>query len=71
MNASNDFIINDGILEKYTGTAVNVAVPDGVTEIGMHAFEHCPLNNVYYKNKPFDRLPDKNKNHLALLNNLS
>ena len=35
------FDIQDGTLVKYTGTAKNVVIPDGVTKIGAHAFENC------------------------------
>lgn len=41
MSNRNDFVIKDGILEKYTGTASNVDVPDGVTGIGDKAFCDC------------------------------
>ena len=29
-----EFIINDGVLEQYTGAGGDVVIPDGVTEIG-------------------------------------
>lgn len=35
-----DFIIKDGVLVKYTGRAMEVAIPDGVTEIGDIALCH-------------------------------
>ncbi len=35
------FDIQDGTLVKYTGTAKNVVIPEGVTKIGAHAFENC------------------------------
>ena len=34
-----EFEIQDGVLVKYTGTASEVSVPDGVTKIGDSAFE--------------------------------
>ncbi len=37
--ASSDFIINNGILEKYVGSGRDVAIPDGVKKIGDCAFE--------------------------------
>ncbi len=41
------FVINDGVLEKYTGSAENVVIPDGVKEIGDNAFEMCgKLNGI-------------------------
>ena len=36
-----DFVIENGILQKYTGSAACVTVPDGVTEIGNYAFYGC------------------------------
>ena len=36
-----DFIINNNILEEYTGNAETVIIPNGVTEIGRNAFSEC------------------------------
>lgn len=35
------FEIEDGVLKKYTGTATEVVIPEGVTSIGFGAFEDC------------------------------
>ena len=35
---SDDFEIKDGVLVKYTGTASEVVIPNGVTKIGLNAF---------------------------------
>ena len=35
------FVIEDGVLRKYTGTAAEVVIPDGVTSIGGRAFYYC------------------------------
>ena len=32
-----DFLIIDGVLEKYTGEEEHVIIPDCVTEIGKHS----------------------------------
>lgn len=37
----NDFIINQGVLEKYIGSKRTVTVPDGVTVCGKYAFKDC------------------------------
>lgn len=37
-SSPSDFIIEDGILVKYTGTATNVIVPEGVTQIGGRGY---------------------------------
>ena len=38
MSNASDFIIENGILEKYTGTEKEVSIPEGITEIGVSAF---------------------------------
>lgn len=43
------FEIQDGVLVKYTGTASEVSVPDGVTKIGDSAFEgNTVITNVSF-----------------------
>jgi hypothetical protein len=44
-SSDSDFIIKDGVLERYTGKGGNVVIPDGVAEIGERAFSH---ENTYY-----------------------
>lgn len=42
-----DFIIKDGILEKYVGQEANVVIPDSVAEIGGLVFSFCMgLKNI-------------------------
>ena len=41
MSRSADFVIEDGILKKYIGSGEDVAIPQGVTEIGPRAFGFC------------------------------
>ena len=41
MSNVNDFIIENGILKKYTGTAANVIIPDGVVGIDCQVFRRC------------------------------
>lgn len=36
--ASGDFVIENGVLMKYTGTNVDVVIPSGVTSIDGNAF---------------------------------
>ena len=54
-----DFIVDDGVLVRYTGSAEDVVVPDGVTAIGYKAFFGfsgrdrarkvcCPKGSAYY-----------------------
>lgn len=38
----NDFIIENGILIKYTGMDLDIIIPEEVTEIGESAFYSCP-----------------------------
>ncbi len=40
MSYTDDFIINDGVLTKYTGRSREVVIPDTVTVIGREAFAH-------------------------------
>ena len=35
------FVITDGVLKKYRGSASSVTIPDGVTEIASEAFRGC------------------------------
>ena len=39
--SNNDFVIENGVLTKYTGAGGDVVIPDGVTEIGQTAFFGC------------------------------
>ena len=41
MSNSNDFVINNGILEKYIGRNRDVIIPDSVTRIRWWAFGGC------------------------------
>ena len=41
MNNASDFVINNGVLEKYTGKGGDVIIPEGVTSIGNGAFASC------------------------------
>ena len=36
-----DFVIDNGVLVKYTGQAHRVVIPEGVTGIGAYAFDEC------------------------------
>ena len=40
-NTDSDFVIEDGILKRYTGHESNVIIPNGVTSIGEAAFYRC------------------------------
>jgi hypothetical protein len=41
MSSRNDFVIENGVLMKYRGAGGDVAIPEGVTEIGDSTFEDC------------------------------
>lgn len=41
MAAEDDFVIENGVLTRYWGPGGDLAVPDGVTEIGKLAFAYC------------------------------
>ena len=36
-----EFVINEGVLEKYLGAGGDVVIPDGVEEIEAEAFAYC------------------------------
>lgn len=41
MSNEKDFVIEKGVLKKYTGPGGDVVIPDGVTRIGKEAFKEC------------------------------
>ena len=42
-----DFVIENGVLKKYTGPGGDIVIPAGVTKVGFGAFEDCDaLTNV-------------------------
>ena len=41
MSSTSDFIIENGVLTKYTGPGGDVVIPEGVTSIGRSAFYCC------------------------------
>lgn len=41
MNNASDFIIENGVLTRYTGPGGDVVIPEGVTSIGDRAFQAC------------------------------
>ncbi len=41
MENMQDFVIENGVLEKYKGPGGDVTIPEGVTEIGSSAFKDC------------------------------
>ena len=45
--STDDFVISDGVLTKYTGEATDIAIPDGVTVIGSNAFENTYVEHVW------------------------
>ena len=51
MSNASDFVIENGVLVKYTGTSGDVAIPDEVKEIGAHTFEgNKKIKNVVLSN---------------------
>ena len=41
MENMQDFVIENGVLEKYKGPGGDVTIPEGVKEIGLWAFKGC------------------------------
>ena len=47
MENNQDFVIENGILKKYTGPGGDVIIPKGVTEIGSSAFDGCKKLTIH------------------------
>ena len=45
--STDDYVISDGVLTKYTGEATDIAIPDGVTVIGSNAFDKTYVEHVW------------------------
>jgi len=45
--STDDYVISDGVLTKYTGEATDIAIPDGVTVIDSNAFERTYVEHVW------------------------
>lgn len=43
-----EFIINNGLLEKYNGESVDITIPDTVSDIAEGAFDGCLLRTVTF-----------------------
>ena len=41
MGVQNDFVIKEGVLEKYEGAGGSVRIPDGVSKIADSGFSRC------------------------------
>lgn len=41
-----EFLVNNGVLQKYTGKNPNVSIPDNIIEIGNRAFKECDILSV-------------------------
>ena len=53
------FVIEDGVLIKYTGTAEQIVIPDGVIEIGERAFYYCiNLTSITIPNSVIEEVHD-------------
>ena len=51
MSNPNDFIIENGVLKKYTGPGGDVVIPDGVTEIGAFAFSGSVIKTLSFPDR--------------------
>jgi len=49
-----DFVIEGGVLKKYTGAAVDVVIPDTVIKIGSRAFEGSMIKSVVIPDSVID-----------------
>ena len=46
MSKSSDFVIRNGILQRYVGPGGDVVIPDGISEIGESAFYGANLHSI-------------------------
>ena len=46
MSNLNDFIIEDGVLKRYTGGDTEITIPANVTEVGNYAFRDCNVSKL-------------------------
>ena len=46
-SSADDYVIQDGVLTKYTGEATDIAIPDGVTVIDSNAFDKTYVEHVW------------------------
>ena len=68
---SEDFEIEDGVLNKYVGPGGNVVIPNGVTRIGTHAFEFCDsLTSITIPNS-VESIGDNAFNHCTSLKSIT
>ena len=44
-----DFIIENGVLEKYSGKESHVVIPHGIDGIGASAFKNCNFTCIFKK----------------------
>ena len=78
-NMEKKFVIEDGVLTNYNGSASNVVIPDGVTSIERFAFSECKhIKKVTIPNRTHkrqyhsvaDQRFDVIQNHVVLVNSL-
>ena len=68
--STNDFIIENGVLIKYTGSKENVVIPDGVTNIGQRAFYNCKVVVNLTISKSVTKIDDEAFSYCSNLKNI-
>lgn len=70
-DTSGDFLIEDGVLKKYTGQEERVEIPEGVEEIAKGAFYHNPTPKEIVLPKSLKKVQDEAFAYIDMLEKIN